>query len=386
MIRIAPLLVLLLFGACTRPVETSSAEAPARAEKPAPRPQTPAAPPAPIRTDRASYVLTNGPQGPEATIVATLRAPAAQTLYIVNCNGATGVTLQRKIGETWEYAWVITMNACLSPPIVVPPGGEHTARIYLHEHSGAVIQPRRARMIESGTYRVVWTGVLTAFDPNARGFGLELPLEQRVSAPITIQVPPLTELTMSQTERLVRLLAEAINDPARHPTELEPYILHGPDALRAALLQYRTDLGKVTNVRHVKEFIFELQGTKGTSLVEAHREDRVRIHSALLDYAFRAEGFLKAYLAAIADGDAERLARVLNPDDIDFPVPRAREMIAAYRKRYRDVRSIRAEFVDFDEPKNVLRWRLRGPGPDGKEVTETIDLGFGDGLIGIRGL
>ena len=45
-------------------------------------------------------------------------------------------------------------------------------------------------MIESGTYRVVWTGVLTAFDPKARGgWGPELPLEQRVSGPITIEVP-----------------------------------------------------------------------------------------------------------------------------------------------------------------------------------------------------
>lgn len=370
MTRNAPVFLLVLI-ACTGRVETPSA---------------PAAPAAPIRTDRSSYVLTNGPRGPEATIVATLRAPADRAVYIVNCNGASGVTLQRKTGDAWEYAWAISMNACLSPPIVVPPDGEHTARVYLHEHSGAVIHPERARMIESGTYRVVWTGVLTAFDPKAKGFGPELPLEQRVSAPIAIEVPPLTELTAAEAERVVRLLAEAINDPARDTIGLAPYILHGPDALRIALVHYRTALGKVANVRHVKELIFELQGAKGTSLVEAHREDRVRIHSPLLDYAFRAERFMKAYLDAVAEGDAERLARVLNPDDVDFPVPRAREMIAAYRGRYRDVRAIRAEFAGVDERKAVLRWRLRGPGPDGKEVTEPIDLGFGDGLIGIRGL
>ena len=68
-----------------------------------------------------------------------------------------------------------------------PPNGEHTARVYLHEHSGGVTDPERARMIESGTYRVIWTGVLTSFDANGRG--PELPLEQRVSAPITIEVP-----------------------------------------------------------------------------------------------------------------------------------------------------------------------------------------------------
>jgi hypothetical protein len=71
----------------------------------------------------------------------------------------------------------------------VPPGGEHTARIYVHENSGGVMDPRGARMIESGTYRVAWTGVLTAFDTTTRGFGPELPLEQRVSAPFTITVP-----------------------------------------------------------------------------------------------------------------------------------------------------------------------------------------------------
>jgi hypothetical protein len=368
-IRIALLLTLML--ACSRRGETPSVKTAAPAVK------APSAPAAPIRTDRSSYILKNGPHGPEATIVATLRAPADQALYIVNCNGQSSATLQRKVGDAWEYAWVITMNACLSPPIVVPPGGEHTARIHLHEHSGSVTDPRRGRMIESGTYRVVWTGVLTSFDANAREFGPELPLEQRVSAPITIEVPPPTELTAAEAERLVRMLAEAINDPARDTTELAPYVLHGPDALRAALVQYRTALGKVADVRHVKEFIFELQGVKGTSLVEAHREDRVRIHSALLDYAFRAERFMKAYLGAIADGDAERLARVLNPDDIDFPVPRAREMIDAYRRRYRDVRAIRAEFVGVDERRNVLRWRLRGPGPRGEEVTDrsTSDSG-----------
>lgn len=188
----------------------------------------PAALPAPVRTDRSSYVLTNGLQGPEATIVATLRAPADRAIYIVNCNGASSVGLQRKVDEEWVHAWVISMNACLSPPIVVPPGGEHTARIYVHERSGGVMVPQRGDMIESGTYRVLWSGVLTSFDANARGFGPELPLEQRVSAPITIEVPPLTPLTTAESERLVRLLADTINDPARDTKDLEPYILHGP--------------------------------------------------------------------------------------------------------------------------------------------------------------
>ncbi len=256
MVRLALILLLpaLLLGGCTKPVESPAPANPAGSR------DAPSPPAAPVRTDRSSYVLTNGPQGPEATIVTTLRAPANQSLYLVNCNGQIGVNLQRKVGAEWVYAWTVMMNACLSAPIVIPPDGEHTARVYLHERSGGVTYPQRARMIESGTYRVVWSGVLTSFD--ASGRGPEAPLEQRVSAPITIEVPPLTELTVAEAERLVRLLADAINDPARDPSELTPYVLHGPEALRVALVQYRTALGTVASVRRVKEFIFQLQGAK----------------------------------------------------------------------------------------------------------------------------
>lgn len=186
MIRIA-LVLLLVLAACARDSETATVETATTAKAPAP-PNRPVVPAAPIRTDRSSYALTNGSQGPEATIVATLRAPADRTLYILNCNGASGLTMQRKSGEAWVYSWVVAMNACMSPPIVVPPGGEHTGRLYLHDRAGAVPDPAGGRLV-SGTYRVVWTGVLTSFDPNARGYGSELPMEERVSAPFTIQVP-----------------------------------------------------------------------------------------------------------------------------------------------------------------------------------------------------
>ena len=189
MIRIAAVLLLLL-AACagdvdTKPIETA---APAKARAARGPVETPAVPAAPVRTDRSTYVLTNGSQGREATIVATLRAPADQTLYILNCNGASGLTLQRRTGEAWVWSWVVGMNACMSPPIVVPPGGEQTARISLHDRAGAVPDPVGGKLM-SGTYRVVWTGVLTSFDPNVGGYGPELPIEQRVSAPITIEVP-----------------------------------------------------------------------------------------------------------------------------------------------------------------------------------------------------
>lgn len=181
------IVLLVLLAACAQPATPVPAE-PAGAP-PASMSEEPQAPAAPVRTDRSTYVLTDGLQGLEATIVTTFRAPADRAVHLLNCNGATGVSLQRKVGDDWIHAWTVSMNACLSPAIVVPPGGEHTARVYLHEHSGGVSYPPGARMLESGIYRVVWTGVLLSFDPDVRGFGPELPLEQRASAPITVEVP-----------------------------------------------------------------------------------------------------------------------------------------------------------------------------------------------------
>ena len=199
-------------------------------------------------------------------------------------------------------------------------------------------------------------------------------------------------LTAGESERLVRLLADAINDPAKDTADLGLHILHGPEALRVALEHYRIILGRVTNVRPAtsdmpapRRFTFELVAPGGrTSKLDVYQEELTRLHSPVLDYGFRSERFISAYLRTISAGDAVRLSQVLNPDDIDFPVEKARAMIEDYRRRYRDVAAIRPELVSVDE--RAIRWRLRGIGPDGKEVTETLELGFGDGLIGIRGL
>lgn len=193
-IRIA-LIVVLVLTACSRPadrspVETASGKTapPVKTPPPVKAPDVPAAG---IRTDRTAYVLTPGKHGLETTIVATLRAPADQTLYILNCNGGISATLQRKVGDEWVWALLTGMAACMSPPIIVPPGGEYTKSLHVNEAAGTIRDPQGGTMLQSGTYRVVWTGVLTSFNPKGGPDfgGPELPLEQRVSAPITIEVP-----------------------------------------------------------------------------------------------------------------------------------------------------------------------------------------------------
>jgi len=142
---------------------------------------------APLRTDRDRYVLRPGDIGPEAVIVATFTNPTDAPLYIVNCNGAIGWGLQRLVGE-WVEDWIVAMNACLSEPLVVAAGGSRTDTLYFRPDGGGSPPSGVSRdPVEEGTYRVVLYGVLTSFDPDARPMGKEVPVEQRVSQPFTIE-------------------------------------------------------------------------------------------------------------------------------------------------------------------------------------------------------
>ena len=171
--RIALALLALLSSSCT------------------PRTTPPSPHGAPIRTDSERYVLRPGQFGNQATIIATFSAPRDTAVHILHCNGAISWGLQQLVEDHWTDAWVAATNACLSPPIVVPAGGAHTDTLTIVPQGGAVLNPGEGdEGIVPGTYRVVWYHVLTSFDPNARPFGNELSLEQRVSDPIVIEPAP----------------------------------------------------------------------------------------------------------------------------------------------------------------------------------------------------
>lgn len=187
-----PALFAILLVACT---EVPSPEAP---KKTVPLPETPASP---LRTDSSRYAFRHGFHGPELTIVSTLQAPKDRTLYVTNCNGAMSNGLQRRVDGQWVMAWGAATNACLSEPIVIPAGGQRTEPITLRPGAGAVIHPEDdSQLIAPGTYRVVWHGVYTTYDANARPFGNELPLGQRASAPILIAGPPERPASILSTE------------------------------------------------------------------------------------------------------------------------------------------------------------------------------------------
>jgi hypothetical protein len=177
-------LAVVLVG-CTKP-ETRVVSPPPRASVP-----KPPAIQAPVRTDRSSYQFHAGPSGPEATIVTTFTAPPDKPVYLENCNGTSPVGLQRLVGDQWVNAWAVEMSACYSEPIVIPAGKSHTRTVIVAGRDDAAVASRgMERAVEPGTYRAVWHGVLGSFDRDKQPRNSEnLPLEQRVSAPFTIEGP-----------------------------------------------------------------------------------------------------------------------------------------------------------------------------------------------------
>ncbi len=153
--RVRALIAATVFAACAKTPE---------------RPVAPRAPSAPIRAERDAYVMRNT----TLTITHTFTAP--REAHITNCNGAQPMGLQRDAGGTWENAFVATINGCASAPIVLQPGQQRTAQLFIAPNAGAFLHP-----MQTGTYRVVWFGVLGSA-------GDELPIEARASAPITIAV------------------------------------------------------------------------------------------------------------------------------------------------------------------------------------------------------
>ena len=172
-----PVLVALVLGACSPDRER-------------PTPDATPAPEAAIRTDAERYVLRPGPFGGEATIVATFTAPAETTVHILHCNGAISWGLQRLEGGHWTNAWGAETNGCFSPPFVVGGGAVRTDTLTIVSRKGIPTPGPVRHDVPPGTYRVVWHNVLTSVDPGARPPGPELALENRVSAPITIERAP----------------------------------------------------------------------------------------------------------------------------------------------------------------------------------------------------
>ncbi len=139
-------------------------------------------PGAPVQTDTTSYVLRKDWVGWRTEIRITWRNPGADTLYIVNCRGQTGLWLQRRDGSQWRDFWTPGMELCLGDPIRIPPGSafSDTVRIWGAEPGHSVAPAFPTKEVE-GSFRLLWTDVVYHYTGHGPIFGVPVPIAYRHS-------------------------------------------------------------------------------------------------------------------------------------------------------------------------------------------------------------
>jgi hypothetical protein len=142
-----------------------------------------------FQTDAPAYTFTATGLGTEGRIRATLVNRTGRTLYFVNCNGATSLSIQRLDGEGWTWFWSPVLLDCLSPPITVPAGGTYTFDIRVHAgKAGSNQHPQFAGPLRTGRYRVIWHDAYFSYQSRLP-WGEPVPESQRVSNSFVIVAP-----------------------------------------------------------------------------------------------------------------------------------------------------------------------------------------------------
>ncbi len=143
-----------------------------------------------FRTDSASYTLLTESYGVTGSIQARLSNSTGESIYLVNCNGDTDVSLEKWIDGRWQLAWAPDVQTCLSEPIIVPAGGTWDTTIDIFAGPrGSNTYPQFEVEESPGSYRLVWHDVLSSFQ-NQLPFGEPLPLGQRISNTFRLDFAP----------------------------------------------------------------------------------------------------------------------------------------------------------------------------------------------------
>lgn len=141
-----------------------------------------------FRTSQLQYDVRHVTDGIELRIPYVYRNATGDSVYFINCNGIIVPTLEKRTGDTWFPVWSGATPACLSPPVVVPPGAEYVDMVRVL--SGPDMYPQlRVAEIE-GTYRLVWHGVVHSYRDEGPLFGTPIPQDERTSNEFTLSAPP----------------------------------------------------------------------------------------------------------------------------------------------------------------------------------------------------
>jgi hypothetical protein len=142
--------------------------------------------PASIRTDSSAYFLHFDDPVWTTRIGFSYRAEA-DTIYVMNCNGAILMNLQKLEVGGWTDAWYAEGNQCLSPPLLIPPNTEFRGEALIWGADSGQRSYNTFRVPEiDGEYRLVWNQPVHHYHPSSGNFGDTLQLANRVSNQFTL--------------------------------------------------------------------------------------------------------------------------------------------------------------------------------------------------------
>jgi hypothetical protein len=219
----------------------------------------------------------------------------------------------------------------------------------------------------------------------------------------------------TRADSVVARLARAINsgdvallDSFVRPADWPPDPARDTLAARYVIRDFRRHLGDrpITRWEYVRglaergmiearashiEYDLVAEGGARKRIVVYRDGSTLRPYEEFLSYSPRVHGLVEAMLAAIRARDSMRVARLLNPDDVDYPADLAARAIERYARRY-DLTTLRARFDSLpslrrsgyhpqvDRPFHYTITGTKG----GRPVEHHIVLVVGDGLVGWR--
>jgi hypothetical protein len=143
-----------------------------------------------FQTDHREYLFTPNSIGHQARIGMNFVNSTGLPVYMVNCSGGVGWSLERFTNGRWQHAYAPIMLACLSHPIIVSAGEARRLETTIFAaRPGSNINPKFEGGNIEGIYRVVWHGLVRTYQLPSGPWSNELPLRHRLSNAFILRAP-----------------------------------------------------------------------------------------------------------------------------------------------------------------------------------------------------
>lgn len=199
----------------------------------------------------------------------------------------------------------------------------------------------------------------------------------------------------AEADALMSKVVDAIN--RGDAKFLSQYLRYGDEVnqafARAAIADYRTYF----NPRAIERFErvgeapynpealqYKLYNRAGVNkeIFVSFQSNSVTLYDEFLTYSARAKNLLDGLIAAVQQQNARKLAAVLTPDDIDYPVSLAEQAIANYEEKL-EPQTLNYSFIGLEDRRDRFIYEIAGT-QNGKPIQHRVKIVYGDGLVGLE--